>query len=101
MKVNHQETEYEEVKSLTEIETEKKLKEVKLALDLVNAAMIPVLLTVGLQKICLRVSSKPLYRDVVRIVSPSFIEFTLTQLTSMVDMMMVGQLYCKYLQQLV
>lgn len=38
------------------------------------------------------VTSKMLYRDVVRIAWPSFIELTLTQLTSMVDMMMVGQL---------
>jgi putative MATE family efflux protein len=38
------------------------------------------------------VNSKMLYKDVVRIAWPSFVELTLTQLTSMVDMMMVGQL---------
>lgn len=38
------------------------------------------------------VSSKMLYKDVVRIAWPSLVELTLTQLTSMVDMMMVGQL---------
>ncbi|HKM16671.1 MAG: MATE family efflux transporter [Bacillota bacterium] len=38
------------------------------------------------------VSSKMLYKDVVRIAWPAFVEFTLTQLTSMADMMMVGQL---------
>jgi putative MATE family efflux protein len=96
MKVNHQETEYEEVKIPTEIETEKKAKkEVKLALDLVERGddsgsfgrdgRVTKDLPPG-------VSSKLLYRDVVRIAWPSFIEFTLTQLTSMVDMMMVGQL---------
>lgn len=38
------------------------------------------------------VSSKMLYSDVVRIAWPSLIELTLTQLTSMVDLMMVGRL---------
>ena len=38
------------------------------------------------------VNSKMLYQDVVRIAWPSIVELTLTQLASMVDMMMVGQL---------
>jgi len=38
------------------------------------------------------VTSKLLYKDIVRIAWPSFIEMTLTQLASMVDMMMVGGL---------
>ena len=38
------------------------------------------------------VTSKLLYNDIVRIAWPSFIELILTQLASMVDMMMVGQL---------
>ncbi|MGI6705546.1 MAG: MATE family efflux transporter [Clostridia bacterium] len=38
------------------------------------------------------VSSKLLYKDVIRIAWPSAVEMTLTQLASMVDMMMVGQL---------
>lgn len=38
------------------------------------------------------VTSKLLYDDIVRIAWPSFIELILTQLASMVDMMMVGQL---------
>ncbi|HCS75226.1 MAG TPA: MATE family efflux transporter [Clostridiales bacterium] len=38
------------------------------------------------------VSSKMLYQDIVTIAWPSFLEMTLTQLASMVDMMMVGQL---------
>ncbi len=38
------------------------------------------------------VTSKMLYNDVVRIAWPSFVELILTQLASMVDLMMVGQL---------
>ena len=38
------------------------------------------------------INSKMLYRDVMYIALPSMIELTLTQLTSMADMMMVGQL---------
>lgn len=38
------------------------------------------------------VTNKMLYKDVVRIAWPSFIELVLTQLTSMVDQMMVGQM---------
>ena len=38
------------------------------------------------------VSSKMLYQDIVRIAWPSFVELILTQLASMVDMMMIGRL---------
>ncbi len=38
------------------------------------------------------VTSGMLYKDIVRIAWPSFMELILTQLTSMADMMMVGQL---------
>ena len=38
------------------------------------------------------VTSKMLYRDVVRIAWPSFVEMMLMQLTSMADLMMVGRL---------
>jgi putative MATE family efflux protein len=38
------------------------------------------------------VSSKMLYKDIARIAWPSFMEYVLTQIASMVDMMMVGQL---------
>lgn len=38
------------------------------------------------------VSSGELYRDIIRIAGPSFVELLLTQLTSMVDLMMVGSL---------
>jgi len=38
------------------------------------------------------ITSHMLYRDIVKIAWPSFLELTLTQLASMVDMMMVGKL---------
>lgn len=38
------------------------------------------------------VHSRMLYNDIIKIAWPSFVELTLTQLTSMVDMMMVGSL---------
>jgi len=38
------------------------------------------------------ITSKMLYQDIIRIAWPAFVEFILTQLASMVDMMMVGQL---------
>lgn len=38
------------------------------------------------------VKSKELYRDIIRIAWPSFVELLLTQLTSMVDLMMVGSM---------
>ena len=38
------------------------------------------------------VQSKELYRDIIRIAWPSFVELLLTQLVSMVDLMMVGSM---------
>jgi len=38
------------------------------------------------------VASKELYRDIIRIAWPSFVELLLTQLASMVDLMMVGSM---------
>ena len=38
------------------------------------------------------INSRMLYKDIVYFAWPAFIELTLTQLASMVDMMMVGQL---------
>ena len=40
------------------------------------------------------VRSRELYEDIVRIAGPSFVELLLTQLTSMVDLMMVGSMGC-------
>ena len=39
-----------------------------------------------------RVTTQMLCKDIVRIAWPAFMEFILTQLTSMVDMIMVGRL---------
>ena len=44
------------------------------------------------KKLPLGVSSRMLYTDIVRIAWPALLEFILTQIVSMVDMMMVGQL---------
>ena len=38
------------------------------------------------------VHSRELYEDIIRIAGPSFVELLLTQLTSMVDLMMVGSM---------
>ena len=38
------------------------------------------------------VKSKELYQDIIRIAWPSFVELLLTQLTSMIDLMMVGSM---------
>ena len=38
------------------------------------------------------VESKELYKDIIRIAWPSLVELILTQLASMVDLMMVGQI---------
>ena len=38
------------------------------------------------------IENRMVYLDILRLAWPSLIEFTLSQLTSMVDMMMVGQL---------
>lgn len=64
-------------------------KEVKMALDLVDPGDKVTDISGDLPQ---GVESKMLYKDVVRIGWPSLVELTLTQLTSMVDMMMVGQL---------
>ena len=44
------------------------------------------------KKLPLGVSSRMLYTDIVRIAWPALLEFILTQIVSMVDMMMVGRL---------
>ena len=44
------------------------------------------------KKLPVGVKSKDLYRDIIRIAWPSFVELLLTQLTSMVDLMMVGSM---------
>lgn len=70
-------------------------KPVRMALDLVDAGDNEKNYS-KIQKVTHHipegVTSRMLYRDIIRIAWPSFIELTLTQLTSMVDMMMVGGL---------
>lgn len=75
------------------METKQKVQP-SLALDLVEPGgdqhMVAARKTA--EKLPEGVTSQMMYRDVVRIAWPSFIELTLTQLASMVDLMMVGQL---------
>lgn len=67
-----------------------------LALDLVEEGKDLSLWEQGLQKkkapLPQGVTDKMLYADVIRIAWPSMVELLLTQLASMVDLMMVGQL---------
>jgi len=71
-------------------------KEVRMALDLVEAGTEDAG-SYGKQERVSRalppeVNSRMLYMDIARIAWPALVEMTLTQLASMVDMMMVGQL---------
>lgn len=67
-----------------------------LALDLVEEGTTASAQAAGAKKVDTKlpagVTSRHLYRDIVRIAWPSLVELTLTQLTSMVDLMMVGTL---------
>lgn len=65
-----------------------------LALDLVEPGNDSHMVTAKktTEKLPEGVTSKRMYRDILHIAWPSFIELTLTQLASMVDLMMVGQL---------
>jgi len=71
-------------------------KEVRMALDLVEEGNDDETSHGKLERVTKvlpeGISSNMLYKDIVHIAWPSFLELTLTQLTSMVDMMMVGQL---------
>ena len=71
-------------------------KEVQMALDLVEPGNDNVNSHGKQERVSKylppEVTSNMLYKDVVRIAWPSLIEMTLTQLASMVDMIMVGQL---------
>ncbi|HHT73679.1 MAG TPA: MATE family efflux transporter [Firmicutes bacterium] len=71
-------------------------EKIPLALDLVEEGTTASLQATGAARVDRKlpegVTSKHLYRDVFRIAWPSLVELTLTQLTSMVDLMMVGGL---------
>lgn len=64
----------------------------KLALDLVEPGQGEAVVERVSKKLPKGITSRMLYSDVVRIAWPSLVELTLTQLTSMVDLMMVGGL---------
>lgn len=79
----------------TEESGERKVKMRSLALDLVPMGsdeenrMADLKVTKTLPE---GIESKMLYSDIIHIAWPSLVELTLTQLASMVDLMMVGQL---------
>lgn len=62
------------------------------ALDLVEPGTDDVQVERVSRELPAGITSKMLYTDIVRIAWPSLVELTLTQLTSMVDLMMVGSL---------
>lgn len=67
-------------------------QQVQIALDLVETGTSDVAVERVSKTLPEGITSKMLYSDVVRIAWPSLVELTLTQLTSMVDLMMVGGL---------
>ena len=73
-------------------DTEQQGRQVPLALDLLEPGSDDLQVERVSQKLPQGITAKMLYSDVVRIAWPSLIELTLPQLTSMVDLMMVGGL---------
>lgn len=63
-----------------------------MALDLVEDGSEIGLKKSKIEKLPPNITSKMLYKDIVNIAWPSVVELTLTQLASMVDLMMIGQL---------
>ncbi len=77
---------------MSEVKTKKALS---LALERVPAGTKELIDSLQKQKKTVlpeEVNNKALYRDIIQIAWPSLIELTLTQLASMVDLMMVGQI---------
>lgn len=74
------------------METTKKSKTFSLALDLVEDGKDIQIDDVKKDELPPNITSKMLYTDIVKIAWPSVVELTLTQLASMVDLMMVGGL---------
>jgi putative MATE family efflux protein len=70
----------------------KSYKYVDMALDLVEDGSDLDFTNMEKNHLPNNITSKQLYKDIVNIAYPSVIELTLTQLASMVDLMMVGQL---------
>lgn len=74
------------------METSVKYKKYVLALDLVEDGSNIEIKDIKKQELPPNITSKMLYSDIVKIAWPSVVELTLTQLASMVDLMMVGGL---------
>ncbi len=74
------------------METVKKTKSYNLALDLLEDGRDTQIEDIKKHQLPADITSKMLYRDIVKIAWPSVVELTLTQLASMVDLMMVGGL---------
>lgn len=72
--------------------TIKKSKSFNLALDMVEDGKDIQIENIKKNQLPPNVTSKMLYSDIVKIAWPSVVELTLTQLASMVDLMMVGGL---------
>ncbi|MEL7646467.1 MAG: MATE family efflux transporter [Sedimentibacter sp.] len=70
----------------------KRKETVDLALDLVEDGRDIQVENIKKNQLPPHVTSKMLYSDIVRLALPSVVEMTLTQLASMVDLMMVGHL---------
>jgi putative MATE family efflux protein len=74
------------------METTKKSTNYSFALDLVEDGKDIHIKEIKKNQLPPNVTSKMLYKDIVKIAWPSVVELTLTQLASMVDLMMVGGL---------
>jgi putative MATE family efflux protein len=74
------------------MKTTKKSKSFNLALDLVEDGNDIQIENINKDQLPPNVTSKMLYTDIVKLAWPSVVELTLTQLASMVDLMMVGGL---------
>ncbi|HOK48808.1 MAG TPA: MATE family efflux transporter [Sedimentibacter sp.] len=74
------------------METSEKYNTYVLALDLVEDGSDIEIKDIKKNQLPPNITSKMLYSDIVKIAWPSVVELTLTQLASMVDLMMVGSL---------
>jgi putative MATE family efflux protein len=87
---------HKSLKALRSIRNPDPNKDVRMALDLVESGNDDANSHGKTERVTKAlpegISSNLLYKDIAKIAWPSFLELTLTQLTSMVDMMMVGQL---------
>lgn len=70
----------------------KKSKTFNLALDLVDDGRDIEIENISKDQLPPNITSKMLYTDIIKLAWPSVVELTLTQLASMVDLMMVGGL---------